>query len=568
MAVINEARYKIRRGFIVLLSLWFGNKKPPRKPFMEIPLLELKRLQLDGFTVNGKQYYVVVLIITTDTVARTIPWNVAQFNGKYGCNFCLMEGLRVKKGKGSVRVYPEPAENEPAVEQRSLQQHERDLKSIRQSKKEINGIKGETPLSILPNFDYVKACVPEYMHGSCLGVVKYFLKLFFTGKKGQGSWFIGTRTKLSIVNARLKKTKPPYEITRTGGQVDDLPNWKASMFRSFGLYYFVVLEGILPPKYFNHFCLLSYGLNVLLQEKVSVEDVRKTEIIFKQFVRETEVLYGIEHVTANIHFLTHLSECVMNWGCLWSYSTFIPEWFNGELLNLKHGSQSVSEQMAESYLLKMAIRDKVVRLEKCGQTFPPDVSKLLRELLHLPILTNDDGPDITLHMEQFSLISPVSEKSLCIEEEIALINHLKILPEAIDSIQFQSYSRIKIHSTCTFFTTTEYNRSPKRINYCCLISSGSFLFIESILRVKNSPDEVYLIGREIGTDSKQSYIPDKIGETSFSYLIGQTMKCVGLSNSLIAFNPVDIVTKCVIALYNDVTQMYVVTALVSNFETD
>ena len=337
------------------------------------------------------------------------------------------------------------------------------------------------------------------------------------------------------------------------------------MFRSFGLYYFVVLEDILPKQFFDHFCLLSYGLNVLLQEKVSVRDVKTTELIFKKFVKDTEILYGIEHVTANIHFLTHLSKCVMDWGCLWSYSTFIPEWFNGELLNLKHGSQALTEQMAENYLMKMAVRDKVVHLEKNGQFFPPDVSKLLRELLHLPIFPLQDG--LAVEINKFLLLPPVAEKKLNINEEIALLNHLKITPESIEDYKFQSHSRIKIQSTDTIFTTISYKRSPKRINYCCMSSEGKFIFIESILRDIDS-SEVYLIGREIGTESRKRYVPSDIGESSFSYLLGQTMKCVGLGRSVLALNPSDIVAKCVVSLHNDITETYVVTALVNNFETD
>lgn len=248
------------------------------------------------------------------------------------------------------------------------------------------------------------------------------------------------------------------------------------MFRSFGLYYFVVLEDILPKQFFDHFCLLSYGLNVLLQEKVSVRDVKTTELIFKKLVKDTEILYGIEHVTANIHFLTHLSKCVMDWGCLWSYSTFIPEWFNGELLNLKHGSQALTEQMAENYLMKMAVRIKVVHLEKNGQFFPPDVSKLLRELLHLPIFPLQDG--LAVEINKFLLLPPVAEKKLNINEEIALLNHLKITPESIEDYKFQSHSRIKIQSTDTIFTTISYKRSPKRINYCCMSSERKFIFLK------------------------------------------------------------------------------------------
>lgn len=138
--------------------------------------------------------------------------------------------IRVPKGKGNVRVYPVPNDGLPAVELRTLEQHGRDMKLAIETRKMVNGIKGETPSVILSGFDYVKARVPEYMHGDCLGVCKQFWKLFFTGKQSQ-PWFI--RDKISIANARLMNIKPPYEISRSTGAVDDLKNWKASMFRSF-----------------------------------------------------------------------------------------------------------------------------------------------------------------------------------------------------------------------------------------------------------------------------------------------------------------------------------------------
>ena len=145
MAIINEAQYKIRRGFVNLLSLWFGNKKPPAKALMGQPLAELQRLEKDGIIVKGRRYRLVVLIATTDTVAHPIPWNCGQFNGKFGCNFCLMEGIRVPKGKGNTRVYPEPMEGLPVAEVRTIEQHKRDMKLAIATGQMVNGIKGDTP---------------------------------------------------------------------------------------------------------------------------------------------------------------------------------------------------------------------------------------------------------------------------------------------------------------------------------------------------------------------------------------------------------------------------------------
>ncbi|KZS10215.1 Uncharacterized protein APZ42_025376 [Daphnia magna] len=41
-----------------------------------------------------------------DAPARAMVANVNQFNGEYGCGYCLDPRTRVKKGDGHVQVYP------------------------------------------------------------------------------------------------------------------------------------------------------------------------------------------------------------------------------------------------------------------------------------------------------------------------------------------------------------------------------------------------------------------------------------------------------------------------------
>jgi hypothetical protein len=45
MGIINEAKYKLRRNYVVLIALWYGSKKPPTKPYLEWAMEELSRLQ-------------------------------------------------------------------------------------------------------------------------------------------------------------------------------------------------------------------------------------------------------------------------------------------------------------------------------------------------------------------------------------------------------------------------------------------------------------------------------------------------------------------------------------------
>jgi hypothetical protein len=265
-----------------------------------------------------------------------------------------------------------------------MEQHKEDMKIAKATGKPSHGVCGPTPLADLPGFDFIKAFVPEYMHSCCQGVFKLMIKLWTLPKFSKKPWSV--REKLKVLNSRLMNTKPPYEITRVMGALDDLSNWKASMFRAFVLFFVDVLEDVLPKDYFDHFVKLSYGMFVLLQEKVSVSDVDKVKVLFRHFVIDFEKLYGAPHVGINVHFLVHLSQSVLDWGCLWTTSTFIPEWFNGVLMSLSNGTQAIADQMATNYLLKLAVRDEAVTvLQK--YILPPHVTK--KTLRITPLVKRD-----------------------------------------------------------------------------------------------------------------------------------------------------------------------------------
>jgi len=77
---------------MVLMALWYGNKKPPRESFLEFALKELKSLESDLIEFNGMKYLFRPLIVSIDTIARPIVRNSAQFNGEFGCDWGLYPG--------------------------------------------------------------------------------------------------------------------------------------------------------------------------------------------------------------------------------------------------------------------------------------------------------------------------------------------------------------------------------------------------------------------------------------------------------------------------------------------
>ena len=108
-AMLNELRPQQRKSNIFLVGLWFGIGKPSMMHFLEPFTQELKKLSSAGMVwlKNGKEVCsrVFACICSCDSVARCILQNIHQFNGSYGCSWCLNPGKTVPKGRGYTRVY-------------------------------------------------------------------------------------------------------------------------------------------------------------------------------------------------------------------------------------------------------------------------------------------------------------------------------------------------------------------------------------------------------------------------------------------------------------------------------
>ena len=85
--------YQSRRKNVILMAIWYGNKKPPREPFLNPSIAELKQLGKVGFEFEEVQFFVKPLVLTTDTMARSIFLFCTQCNGLCGCDFCLHPGI-------------------------------------------------------------------------------------------------------------------------------------------------------------------------------------------------------------------------------------------------------------------------------------------------------------------------------------------------------------------------------------------------------------------------------------------------------------------------------------------
>ncbi|XP_049513338.1 uncharacterized protein LOC119466411 isoform X2 [Dermacentor silvarum] len=268
--------------------------------------------------------------------------NVLQFNGYYGCSWCLHPGEFIE---GCVK-YPVAT----TVQDRNAASMLADMKMAATLKRTIKGVKGPSPLINVPGFDIVWSFRPDYMHALLLGVVRQMTELWFSDT-GRACYIGGPQT-LRAVDERLLSQRPPLCFNRTPRSLKLRKYWKASEWESWLLYYSLpCLKGILPAKFLDHFALLVSSVYVLLKRRVTSDDIDNCTLKITKFVVTTQCNYGEAQMTSNVHTLLHLPKSVLLHGPLWAISCFEFESNMGNLVKLVSSSNGIPFQILSRILL-------------------------------------------------------------------------------------------------------------------------------------------------------------------------------------------------------------------------
>lgn len=213
---------------------------------------------------------------------------------------------------------------------------------------EINHIKEYTILQELP-IDMIKSfVVADSLHLLELGNMKkykefycnnvdyvliislYFILFYFERllirwtKGGPGYEYKWSKREIELINRtlRLYNAFKPKEIHRSVRGLDSISFWKGTEYRSFLLYFSIVLlkKHLLEEEY-NNF------LRLYCATRICYIDVYKPfiEIARKWFVNYIEgciSLYGEHSISSNVHNLAHVVDDVKEFGCLQDISTY------------------------------------------------------------------------------------------------------------------------------------------------------------------------------------------------------------------------------------------------------
>ena len=124
--------------------------------------------------------YVSALACACDAPARAMVLNFKQFNGKYGCSYCLHPGEVIDDT--NTRTYPFNGESQCRTHAQSMRlaikAWENQQMNARTQDSSEYEVKGLTEVYLLQRFDIIEGFSCDYMHSCLLGVTRQFVFLW------------------------------------------------------------------------------------------------------------------------------------------------------------------------------------------------------------------------------------------------------------------------------------------------------------------------------------------------------------------------------------------------------
>lgn len=367
---INEInpsqRFKIKN--ILLCGIWYG-KDPAFNLYMKPFTDELAELNRDRIKINAGVGSVEVAVrcvfMACDSPARCKVLTMKQFNGSFGCTYCLHPGTVEEHATNNNRKYSVYPKYEYP-----LRTHEETIglmKDFYLTGKTVNGILGVSPLVAIEDFDLIFGTPIDYFHSVLEGVTELLLDLWFDSCNHFEDYYITPRG-VETINRNIECIKPLKSFTKNPRPIDDRAFWKGNELHKWLLFYGIpCLKGILKEKYLQHFALLSESVYILLKVCISSYDIEKVQTNLKTFVINFEKYYGLNKMVYNVHLLTHLVKNVVKCGPLWAYSTLNFESNNGVLIRNVNGTTDVEHQILSKYLYSNVLNNLKDKSEKTVQ---------------------------------------------------------------------------------------------------------------------------------------------------------------------------------------------------------
>ena len=197
----------------------------------------------------------------------------------------------------------------------------------------------------LPYFDPIVMCIIDPMHNLLLGTAKHILSVW----KEKG---IIKDSQFDMLQARVDSFQTPSDVGRIPSKISSgFSSFTAEQWKNWTLLYSLYsLKEILPHQHYACWKLFVKACFFLCRRSISQSDIEEADACLLDFLKKFEDLYGKEYCTINLHLHAHLTECVKDFGPVYSFWLFSFERMNGILGAFKTNSHDISVQLMRRFL--------------------------------------------------------------------------------------------------------------------------------------------------------------------------------------------------------------------------
>lgn len=311
------------------VGVYYGTAKPcDSNDFLADFISEAKELIVNGIVVNGVLKKVSVDVFVCDAPAKAFLLKIKGHSGFSSCTRCIQEGEYFKNRVCFPYLDQKPNErtHDAYINMLYEEHHTGEISRLI----ELSGL------------DLVHSFSLDYMHLVCL------LWLH----KGPLVVRLHSRNVKKLTSSLLDlKPYIPSDFVRKTREIQEVCRWKATELRLFLLYIGpVVLKNIVNEDAYTNFMALHVSMLVLLSPDYQ-QYVNYSKQLLNYFAQTFEMIYsyGRQHISHNIHGLTHISDDYERYGPLDNCSVFVFENFMKELKSKVRKHDKPLEQIINRY---------------------------------------------------------------------------------------------------------------------------------------------------------------------------------------------------------------------------
>ena len=329
-------RIKMENRILVALS--------SQKPDVQTIFTNLSGQINRKFVVKHVEFSMQLHACVFDLPAYALCTNMSQFNGKYGCPFCLHPGVTMKSGKGNSRVYDNTTY--PLRDAINYEEHVR-LSELMEER--VCGVKCSTVLSKMMPFP--NGIVLDAMHAFYEGLTKQLILFMLDTDSKSCKMYIGRPSSKASINSFLESIHVPHDFVKFRS-LNYVRNYKAIEFQNILLYtLFPMCVPLLHSSEVFVIALLVYAMRRANNKSMPSYLTDKIGILLDCFLKHVNEFFPSNFQKMNVHLLSHLPLHLKKFGPAFCVNMYCFERGMKFFHRMFHGTVNHSHQIVENFLL-------------------------------------------------------------------------------------------------------------------------------------------------------------------------------------------------------------------------